>query len=200
MSTAIESPEKGRVMIVGLGNPGRAYRHNRHNIGFMLLDKLAAQFNLQFKRQQAKALIAEGRVASHPILMAKPQTFMNESGRSVASLVRFYRLPLSNLIIVFDDLDLPLGTLRMLPAGGTSGHRGMHSIQQSLGTPDYPRLRLGIGRPPGRMDPADYVLQDFARDDEFALEAALHAGYNCLETWLTSGIEAAMSLHNGSQI
>jgi PTH1 family peptidyl-tRNA hydrolase len=200
MSALLESPVKGRVLIAGLGNPGRTYRHNRHNIGFMLLDEFSRAHGLRFKRQLAKALIAEGRLAGHPMLLAKPQSYMNESGRSVASLKRFYRLPLENLIVVFDDLDLPLGTLRLLAGGGTSGHRGMQSIRQSLGTGDYPRLRLGIGRPPGRMDPADYVLQDFGNADESALDAALQAGCACLETWLESGIEAAMTKHNGSQI
>ena len=149
------------IMIVGLGNPGPAYRHTRHNFGFLAIDELANACGIQVKRLKFKAMIGEGRYAESKLILVKPMTFMNESGKAVSPLLRFYKLPISNLLVIHDDLDLPLGTLRLRPSGGTSGQRGMASIITQLGTQDFPRMRLGISRPPGQMDPVDYVLKDF---------------------------------------
>ncbi len=149
------------VMIVGLGNPGPAYRNTRHNFGFLAVDELADELNIQVKRLKFKAMIGEGRFNGNKVVLVKPMTFMNESGRAVAPLLRYFKLPLSNLLVIHDDLDLPLGTLRLRPSGGTSGQRGMASIITHLGTQEFPRMRLGIGRPPGQMDPVDYVLKIF---------------------------------------
>jgi PTH1 family peptidyl-tRNA hydrolase len=132
------------------------------------------------------------------IILAKPRTFMNRSGYAVAALARFYRVPLRRVLVVYDDLDLPLGTTRMRPFGGSGGHRGMRSIINQLGGRDFPRLRIGIGRPPGRMDPADYVLQDFSVDERALAEKALDQAVAAIETWLSDGIDEAMSLHNRS--
>jgi PTH1 family peptidyl-tRNA hydrolase len=122
---------------------------------------------------------------------------MNESGRAVASLARFYQIPLERLLIIYDDLDLPLGAIRMRPAGGSGGHKGMRSIVERLGGQDFPRLRIGIDRPPGRMDPADYVLRNFTAQEKPLLEKVLGQAVAAVETWLREGVEAAMSQYNG---
>ena len=149
-------------LIVGLGNPGREYRETRHNVGFMLLDRLAEKLNARFTRLQSRALVAnvpytpsKAGAGKCRIILAKPQTFMNLSGQSVRGLIHFYKLPLTNLLVAHDDLDLPPGTIRIRPDGGSAGQKGMTSILERLGTDDFARLRLGIGRPPGQMQATD---------------------------------------------
>ncbi|MCK5635301.1 MAG: aminoacyl-tRNA hydrolase, partial [Anaerolineales bacterium] len=146
------SEHQGPYLLAGLGNPGREFRRNRHNIGFMLIDHLARKWNLTISRMQSEALIADGRLDGEKIYLTKPQTFMNLVGRSVASLARYYRIPPSNLIVIYDDLDLSLGTVRIRPEGGSGGHKGMASIIEAMQSNRIPRMRLGIGRPPGKMD------------------------------------------------
>ncbi|MCL4367942.1 MAG: aminoacyl-tRNA hydrolase [Actinobacteria bacterium] len=189
-------PASGPYLLVGLGNPGRAYRANRHSAGFMALDRLAASIGIAFSRSQLDALVTEGRLDGCKLILAKPQTYMNLVGRSVGALTRYYRIPISQLLVVCDDLDLPLGSLRLRPAGGTAGHKGMASILEHLGTPDFPRLRLGIGRPPGRMDPADYVLQGFAADEATAVESMLDRAVECMRSTVLDGIQQAMTRFN----
>ncbi len=167
------SEYQGPTLIAGLGNPGREYRRNRHNIGFMMIDHLAHRWDLAISRMQSEALIADGRVDGEKIYLMKPQTFMNHVGRSVASLARYYRIPPSNLIVIYDDLDLPLGTVRIRPEGGSGGHKGMASIIDALNSNRFPRMRIGIGRPSGRMDPADFVLQDFRTEDAELVDMTL---------------------------
>lgn len=188
----------GTSLIVGLGNPGRIYRRNRHNVGFMTLDLLAAARGLEFSRRQAKASIADGRFKRHKLLLAKPQTFMNLAGESVGRLVRFYHLALPDLLVVCDDLDLPQGSLRLRPSGGSAGHKGLRSIFEHLDSQDFPRLRIGIGRPPGRMDPADYVLQDMVGEERMLMDIALARAVECIQAFLTQGIQTAMTSYNGS--
>ena len=185
------------VMIVGLGNPGPAYRHTRHNFGFLAIDELADALNLQVKRLKFRAMIGEGRFGENKVVLIKPMTFMNESGRAVAPLLRFFKLPLSNLLIIHDDLDLPLGTLRLRPTGGTSGQRGMASIITQLGTQDFPRMRLGIGRPPGQMDPVDYVLKDFLPSENELLKIVLKTAVEASQTFITEGLTKTMNKYNG---
>lgn len=189
-------PASTPYLLVGLGNPGRAYRANRHNAGFMALDRLAGSMGNTFNRSQLDALVTDGRLDGCKVILAKPQTYMNLVGRSVGALTRYYRIPLSQLIVVCDDLDLPLGSLRLRPAGGTAGHKGMASILEHLGTPDFPRLRLGIGRPSGRMDPADFVLQDFAADEGAAVDGMLDRAQECLRSVVLDGIQQAMTKFN----
>ncbi len=189
-------PASGPYLLVGLGNPGRAYRANRHNAGFMALDRLAASIGTAFSRSQLDALVTDGRLDGCKLILAKPQTYMNLVGRSVGALTRYYRIPISQLLVICDDLDLPLGNLRLRPAGGTAGHKGMASILEHLGTPDFPRLRLGIGRPPGRMDPADYVLQDFAADEATAVESMLDRAAECMRSTVLDGLQQAMTRFN----
>jgi PTH1 family peptidyl-tRNA hydrolase len=183
-------------LIVGLGNPGRRFREDRHNIGFMVLDHILTRMELTFSRSQQNALVTDGVIGGHKIFFAKPQTFMNNVGKSVAPLIRYYRIPLEHLLVVYDDLDLPLGTLRIRPQGGSGGHRGMQSILQHLGSEYFPRMRLGIGRPPGQMDPADYVLQSFSKDEMGEVDFTLERAVDAVEVYIRDGIEIAMTRFN----
>jgi PTH1 family peptidyl-tRNA hydrolase len=183
-------------LIAGLGNPGPRYADNRHNVGFRCLERLAQAHSLAFDRRQSRAHVALGAVGGMRAVLAKPRTFMNESGRAVAPLAHFYKVPSELLMVVYDDLDLPLGAVRLRPGGGSGGHKGMRSIIEHLGTQDFPRLRIGIGRPPGRMDPADYVLQDFSTEEEPVLEETLGWAVAAVELWMEEGIEAAMNQYN----
>ncbi len=184
-------------LIVGLGNPGREYKNNRHNVGFRIVDFLAERHGLSFGRMQHDAFVATGSIAGQPVVLAKPQNYMNRSGPPVAALVRFYKLPPEQLLVAFDDLDLPTGTIRLRPSGGAGGHNGMRSIIERLGSEDFPRLRVGIGRPPGRMDAAAYVLQDFGADERVVIEETCLRAAEAVETWLRDGVVLAMSRHNG---
>jgi peptidyl-tRNA hydrolase, PTH1 family len=192
--------ENELYLIAGLGNPGSEYRHNRHNIGFMVVDSLADAANIAIRRVEHRALIGKGSIDQRRLLLVKPQTYMNDSGQAVASLLRFYKIPLEHLMVVHDDLDLPFGTLRLRPGGGTGGQRGMESIVSRLGTRDFPRLRFGIGRPPGRMDPKDYVLHDFDPQQAAFLPEMLHTAVAAIRAFLTDGIQRAMNDFNGSVI
>jgi PTH1 family peptidyl-tRNA hydrolase len=183
-------------LLAGLGNPGPKYAANRHNVGFRCLERLASAHHLRFDRQQKQARVALGIIRGRRVVLAQPQTFMNDSGRAVVPLVRFYRVPPHRLLVVYDDLDLPSGAVRMRPEGGSGGHKGMRSIIEQLGEQGFPRLRIGIGRPPGRMDPADYVLRDFSAEEALQLDETLERAVAAIETWLVQGIDMAMSRHN----
>ena len=185
------------ILLAGLGNPGREYRTTRHNIGFLALDHLAASLDLTFSKRQSEALVVIGRLGKVRLILAKPQTFMNLVGRAVAGLARFYKVPAASIVLVCDDLDLPLGTLRLRPAGGTAGHKGLDSSLAALGTQDVPRLRLGIGRPPGRMDPSDYVLQAFDDEEQDLLHETLERAADCLRVLVLDGLATAMNRFNG---
>lgn len=188
-----------KSLIVGLGNPGRKYRHNRHNIGFMTLDRLADAHSISSSRVQNKAIVGTGKIAERSVILAKPQTFMNNSGLSVGQLARFYKIEPSDVLIVYDELDLPFGTIRLRKKGGAGGHNGMRSVIQHIGQ-EFPRLRLGIGRPPGRMPPSAWVLQDFHQNDQPLLDDLFTTALQTIETWLTDGVELAMTRHNGSVV
>ncbi len=187
-----------KYLIVGLGNPGREYRLNRHNAGFMALDRLVEAHKLTgFTKMQSRALISTGHVAGAAVVLAKPQTYMNLSGQPVAALVRFYEVPLERLLICSDDIDLPLGTLRLRPEGGSAGQKGLESIIASLGTKVFPRLRLGIGRPSGAKAAANYVLRDFKGEDLDLINVALDRAVEAIEFFLKHGLEQTMSRFNG---
>jgi len=189
--------EKPTYLIVGLGNPGREYHLNRHNIGFLAVDRVGSKMEIPLGHLRSKALIGEKIFTDKKIFLAKPQTFMNQSGLSVASLLRFYRVPLEQLLVIYDDLDLPLGTIRLRENGSSAGHKGMNSIIEQLGSSDFPRLRLGIGRPNGRMDVMDYVLQDFNDNETEILSLTLDCAFAATELFLNYGIDAAMTKFNG---
>ncbi|NOX60450.1 MAG: aminoacyl-tRNA hydrolase [Chloroflexi bacterium] len=183
-------------LIVGLGNPGLRYRNNRHNVGFQIVDALAAAHGLEFGKVKYKARLADGVIGDQRALLIKPMTYMNLSGEAVQPLVHFYKIDLDDLMVVYDDLDLPLGKIRLRPFGGAGGHNGMRSIIQRLGSDRFPRLRVGIDRPPGRMDPAAYVLQDFTPEEEAIMAQVRERAVQALECWLTNGIDAAMNAFN----
>jgi len=187
-------------LLIGLGNPGREFRDNRHNAGFMTLDRLAVRLNARGMRLQSKAIVTSAIHEDHKLILAKPQTFMNLSGQSVQGLVNFYKVPLSNLMVIADDLDLPFGTVRIRASGGAGGQRGMGSIITQLGSNDFPRLRIGIGRPPGRMEPAAYVLQDFSREDLKLLPEILGHAEEAVLEYVVNGLNAAMNKFNGSAV
>lgn len=185
-------------LIIGLGNPGREYKDTRHNFGFMLIDHLAERIGARGMKVQSKAIVTSGLFEATKIILAKPQTYMNLSGHSVQGLLHFYKIPHSNLLVAHDDLDIPYGTIRIRPTGGPGGQRGMANTIELLGTKDFPRLRLGIGRPPGRMDAKDYVLQDFSKDELKLLPELLTRASDAALEFVMKGLNAAMNKYNGS--
>jgi peptidyl-tRNA hydrolase, PTH1 family len=188
------------TLIVGLGNPGREYTGHRHNIGFQIADRAAAAHSLAFRKVQFQATIAVGRLRDRRVVIAKPQTYMNASGRAVSALLNFYKIPRDRLLVIFDDLDLPFGTIRLRSDGGAGGHNGMRSIIAQLGSTDYARLRVGLGRPPGRMDPAAFVLQDFSRDEALELPGIIERAVQAIETFVVADIATTMNQFNSSPL
>lgn len=183
-------------VIAGLGNPGREYAGNRHNVGFHCLDRLAAAHQLTFAKWRSHAKVALGQLAGRRVILLKPQTFVNESGEAVQAVCSFYRVPPAHTLVVYDDLDLPQGTIRLRPSGGSGGHRGIRSIIDRLGTQSFPRLRVGIGRPPGRMEPKDYVLQDWSEAELEQMAEVYDRAVAAVETFLAYGVVEAMNRFN----
>src|ERR687896_1276941 len=181
-------------LVVGLGNPGPSYAHNRHNAGFMVADVLAARMGGRFKAQKTRAEVIEGRLGDDRVVLAKPRCYMNESGGPVAALRDFFKVPLDRLIVVHDELDIPYGAIRLKLGGGDNGHNGLRSITKSLGSRDYLRVRFGIGRPPGRMDPADFVLKDFSGAERKELAYFVDRCADAVEALISRGLEAAQNV------
>jgi len=190
--------EQTPYLIVGLGNPGRQYQDNRHNVGFMVVDRLAQRLGVSFTRLEQKALVSRADYQGRRLILAKPQTYMNLSGQAVSALVRFYKIPLYHLLVIHDDIDLPFGVLRLRPEGGSGGQKGLQSVIEALGTQEFPRLRIGINRPPGHMEAADYVLQDFSRDEAQALPFVLDRAVEAILAFMTQGIASAMTIYNAT--
>ena len=182
-------------LVVGLGNPGRRYETTRHNVGFMVADLLAEKLGGAFSKQGHQALLAEGRLAGDKVLIIKPQTFMNLSGQAVVSAMNFYKLTVDDLLVVYDDLDLETGRLRLRANGSPGGHKGMTSIIQLTGSSQISRIKIGIGRP-GRIPVSDYVLMPFPDDDWQLVRPAVHAAVDAVAEWAQSGIQAAMNKFN----
>ena len=187
---------KKPYLIVGLGNPDREYRGNRHNVGFMVLDRLADRLESSFSRVKMNALMTAVRYGDERLILIKPQTFMNLSGQAVSSFARFYKIPRENLLVVYDDVDLPFEVLRLKPDGGDAGQKGVRSIIQQLGSQEFPRLRIGIGRPPGRMPVSSYVLQDFSKPEKDLLPLVLEQGSSAILHYVEHGLDSAMTLYN----
>jgi PTH1 family peptidyl-tRNA hydrolase len=185
-------------LLIGLGNPGREYRDNRHNFGFMVIDRLIVRLNARGMKVQSKAIVTTGTYESRKLILAKPQTYMNLSGQSVQGLMNFYKVPVENVLIAFDDLDLPFGTIRLRPAGGAGGQKGIASTIEQLGTKEVARLRLGISRPPGRMEPAAYVLQNFSREEMKFISEIVDRAADAALTFVVDGLNKAMNKYNGS--
>jgi PTH1 family peptidyl-tRNA hydrolase len=190
------SPASQRFLIVGLGNPGRKYANTRHNVGFMLADRLAERWKIDFNTAQYKSMVGTGRFDNQRIILAKPQTYMNLSGDAVGPLANYYRIPTGNVLVAYDDIDLDFGTLRIRPKGGAGGHNGMRSIIHHLGH-DFPRVRLGIGRPPGRMPPRAYVLRPFKGEEVEIVDLLLGNAAAATELFIRHGLEMAMNRYNG---
>ncbi|MGW3769269.1 aminoacyl-tRNA hydrolase [Actinomadura verrucosospora] len=180
-------------LVVGLGNPGPSYAKNRHNAGFMVLDVLAARAGGRFRSHRARADVLEGRLAGKRVVLAKPRTFMNESGGPVKGLRDFYKVPVERVVVVHDELDIPFGAVRLKQGGGDNGHNGLRSITRSLGSKEYPRVRFGVGRPPGRMDPAAFVLKDFSAGERKELDFEVDRVADAVEALLTEGLAAAQN-------
>jgi peptidyl-tRNA hydrolase, PTH1 family len=191
-------PPETTYLLIGLGNPGREYRDTRHNLGFMLIDRLAVRLDARGMKVQSKAIVTTAAYQDRKLILAKPQTYMNLSGHSAQGLLNFYKIPVENMLIAHDDLDLPFGTIRIRPKGGPGGQKGMASTIEQIGTNGFPRLRLGIGRPPGRMDPAAYVLQNFSKEEFKALSEIIDRAAEAALEFVINGVNAAMNKYNGS--
>jgi peptidyl-tRNA hydrolase, PTH1 family len=182
-----------RWLVAGLGNPGPGYAGNRHNAGFMTADVLAARMGARPRASKFRALAAEGRLSGFPAVTVKPLTFMNDSGGAVAGLSGYYRADPAHIVVIHDELDLEFGTIRLKQGGGDNGHNGLRSVTASLGTRDYFRVRIGIGRPPGRMDPAIYVLRDFSATERKELPLILETAADAVEALLAKGLAATQN-------
>ncbi|MET7877968.1 aminoacyl-tRNA hydrolase [Micromonospora profundi] len=192
--------EAGPWLVVGLGNPGREYAGNRHNVGFMVADLLAGRVGARFGRhKRAVAEVAEGRLGfgGPKLVLAKPLTYMNLSGGPVAALSQFYKVPPAQVIAVHDELDIGFGQVRIKCGGGEGGHNGLRSMSKSLGTKDYVRVRFGVGRPPGRQDPADYVLSDFGAAERKELDFLVDRAADVVESVILKGVEPTQNLYHG---
>jgi len=189
-----------RWLVACLGNPGQQYAGNRHNVGYMVGDVLAARVGSAFRRERSRVQAATGRLAGLPVVIARPMSFMNLSGGPVAAASGFYKVPPERIVVVHDELDLPFGTIRLKLGGGDNGHNGLRSVTASLRTRDYYRVRFGIGRPPGRQCPADFVLRDFGPAERKELPLLLERAADAVELLLSVGLAAAQNqVHSASE-
>jgi peptidyl-tRNA hydrolase, PTH1 family len=185
-------------LIVGLGNPGEEYARTRHNVGFLVAAQLAERWRASWTcEKKFNALLGRAEMGSRHVLLCRPQTYMNSSGEAVAGVVRYYQVPISRVLVIVDDADLPFGEIRMRPGGGSGGHHGLESIEQQLATHEYPRLRVGIGRQDGARQITGYVLGRFSSTELPVLDKVLKAASDQAETWLEAGLQKAMNQFNG---
>ena len=183
-------------LIVGLGNPGPQYARTRHNVGWLVVEKLADAYGLGFDRLQFKARVAQGTPHGQRVILAKPLTYMNLSGEAVGPLLRFYKVSLDHLLLVYDEMDIPFGTLRIRPNGGSGGHGGMKSVIATLRSDNFPRIRVGVGRPPPGWDPPDFLLAPWTRDEETDVPTLVERAAQAANIWLTEGLLTAMNRFN----
>jgi peptidyl-tRNA hydrolase, PTH1 family len=183
-------------LIIGLGNPGSRYKHTRHNIGFMVLEKIAARWEVELKQKSFNALWNRGKIAGKNVLLAMPQTYMNLSGNAARELLAYFKIDKSNLIVIHDDLDLPFGTIRLKSDGGDAGHKGLKSIIACLGSADFMRVRMGIGKPSGRQPVEDYVLQRFGQEESDLLHQSIQIASEATTDIITSGMQQAMAKYH----
>jgi PTH1 family peptidyl-tRNA hydrolase len=182
------------LLVVGLGNPGPAYAKTRHNVGFMVADVLAARIGSAFKvHKKSGAEVLTGRLAGAPVILAKPRCYMNESGRQVGPLAKFYSVPPSRLVVIHDELDIDFGRIRLKVGGGEGGHNGLRSIASALGSKDFQRVRIGVGRPPGRKDPAAYVLEAFTATERAEVPTICEQAADATELLIAEGLEPAQN-------
>ena len=185
-------------LVVGLGNPGPGYAGHRHNVGFQVLDLLAERVGGRFKSHKGRADVVEARLGPHRVVLAKPRSYMNESGGPVTAVRDFFDVELGHIVVVHDELDLDFGVLRLKQGGGDNGHNGLRSLTRSLGGPGYLRVRVGIGRPPGRMDPADFVLKDFAAGERKELGVLVERAADACEALIEDGLDRAQNTYNAA--
>ena len=188
--------EPGPWLVVGLGNPGPQYVANRHNAGYLVVEILADRVGGNFKAHKSRADVVETRFDGDRVVLAKPRSYMNESGGPVASLRDFFKIPVERLIVVHDELDLPYGAIRLKLGGGDNGHNGLKSLRRSLGSGEFYRVRLGIGRPPGRQDPADWVLRDWSAAERKEIDLHLERTADAVESLIADGLAAAQNTYN----
>ncbi len=181
-------------VIVGLGNPGPRYKDTRHNVGFQTLEELARRHPVQRQESRFDAIIAHLQIKQEKVFLLKPLTYMNLSGKAVRALIAYYKIDLKDIIVIYDDMDLPVGNLRIRSAGGTGGHRGMTSLVENLGTREFARIRIGIGRPP--HEAIDWVLGRFSPEEKPLISNAVARAADAVETWIAHGIEKAMNEYN----
>ena len=194
------SPASGRgpQLVVGLGNPGPQYEKTRHNVGFMVADLLAGRLGGTFKlHKRSGAEIVTGRLGNRPVVVAKPRTYMNESGRHIGPLAKFYSVSPADVIVIHDELDIDFGRIRLKLGGGEGGHNGLRSVVNALGTKDFHRVRIGIGRPPGRKDPAAFVLENFTAAERAEVPAICEQAADATELLIESGLDSAQNLVHG---
>ncbi|WP_304205710.1 aminoacyl-tRNA hydrolase [Peptostreptococcus russellii] len=184
-------------IIIGLGNPGKKYEHTRHNAGFDAIDKLAEKYNIKMDKLKHKALIGEGRIGTEKVVLVKPQTYMNLSGESIVSICQFYKPEFDKVIVIYDDIDLDVGKLRIRKKGSAGSHNGMKSIIKCIGTQEFPRIRIGVSKPPEGWDLADFVLSRFPKEQQGDLEESFERAVLTVEEIIDSGIESAMNKYNG---
>ena len=188
--------EPGPWLVVGLGNPGPQYVANRHNAGYLIVEILADRVRGNFKAHKSRNDVVETRFGDDRVVLAKPRSYMNESGGPVASLRDFFKVPVERLVVVHDELDLPYGAIRLKLGGGDNGHNGLKSLRRSLGSGEFHRVRLGIGRPPGRQDPADWVLRDWSATERKDIDLHLERAADAVETLIADGLAAAQNTYN----
>lgn len=189
-------PAEDRWLVVGLGNPGPGYAGHRHNVGAMVADLLADRAGGRFRAHKARADLVETRFGEIPVILAKPRSYMNESGGPVCAVRDFFKIDPSHMVVIHDELDLPFGTLRLKLGGGDNGHNGLRSLRAALGTGDWFRVRFGIGRPPGRMDPAAFVLRDFSAAERKELPFLLDRAADAVEALLAHGLARAQNAYH----
>ena len=184
------------IVIAGLGNPGKEYDDTKHNVGFWVIDQLAKEYTISVTRFKHKALIGEGIIAGKKVLLVKPQTYMNLSGESIREILKFYKIPIAQLYVIYDDTSLPLGGIRIREKGSAGGHNGIKNIIAHLGTQEFPRVRIGVGAKPDRMDLADYVLGRFPQVEQSVMEDAFKEAAEAAAAIVEDGIDAAMNRFN----
>ncbi len=188
--------DKNMIIIAGLGNPGKEYDKTKHNVGFWVIDQLAKQYNIDVTKFKHKALIGDGTILGKKVLLVKPQTYMNLSGESIREILKFYKIPLEQFYVIYDDTSLPLSTVRIREKGSAGGHNGIKNIISHLGTEDFVRIKVGIGEKPNGWDLADYVLAKFSKDDEPLILSGVDKACHAIEIILTENIKEAMNQTN----
>ena len=185
------------IAIIGLGNPGREYNWTRHNIGFEVIGKLAYDNNINMNKEKYKAIVGEGRIGNEKVLLIQPLTYMNLSGETLIDIYKYYKVDLDNIIVIYDDIDLDVGKLRIRKKGSAGTHNGMRSIVKCLGSGDFPRVRVGVSKPMKGQDLADFVLSRFRKEEQADLEIGLEKAYKAVEAMIKENVDIAMNKYNG---